>query len=198
MNDEPKMNYCCDCGWAVKKGLFRKTWYCTCPEIMAKTKKGEISPVNGTKTIEKCTDVRGPFNYSHLETMPDGRKLCKYYKGKFEGWSYNQLGWRMPPPRPCPPRKNPLPCPPLPERVEKAMEFSQMHKKIEELEDSNKEMRELVCEYGLYIADQDYLLRPETISRTIDIMVEEKGKDGWYGNKLKENQKARGEAISDE
>lgn len=38
------------------------------------------------------------------------------------------------------------------------------------------------------IADQDYLLRPDTISRTISIMVEEKENDGWYGNKLKEKQ----------
>lgn len=64
--------------------------------------------------------------------------------------------------------------------------------KMAELEASNKQLREIICEYGLNIADQDYLLRPDTISRTIDIMVEEKGKDGWYGNKLKENQKARG------
>lgn len=59
---------------------------------------------------------------------------------------------------------------------------------VKELKNENKQLRELVCEYGLNIADQDYLLRPDTISRTIDIMVEEKGKDGWYGNKLKEKQ----------
>ena len=60
--------------------------------------------------------------------------------------------------------------------------------RLEKLEASNKELRELVCEFGLNIADQDYLLRPDTISRTISIMVEEKEKDGWYGNKLKEKQ----------
>lgn len=157
MKDEPKMNYCCDCGWAVKKGLFRKTWYCTCPEIMEKTKKGEISPVNGTKTIEKCTDVRGPFNYSHLETMPDGRKLCKYYKGKFEGWSYNRLGWRIPPHLPCPPRKKPLPCPPLPEMVEKAMEEHDaaylMNQKQRELEAENNRLRGLIAEIREFLIE---------------------------------------------
>ena len=63
-----------------------------------------------------------------------------------------------------------------------------MRDRIRRLEASNKELRELVCEFGVNIADQDYLLRPDTISRTIKIMVEEKEKDGWYGNKLKEKQ----------
>ena len=69
-----------------------------------------------------------------------------------------------------------------------SIDYAHLKNRVSELEASNKELRELVCEFGLNIADQDYLLRPDTISRTISIMVEEKEKDGWYGNKLKEKQ----------
>ena len=55
----------------------------------------------------------------------------------------------------------------------------------QELKDENMQLRELVCEYGLSISDQDYLLRPDTISRTISIMAEEKGKDGWYESNIR-------------
>ena len=116
-NETDKMNYCCDCGWAIRKGFIFKKWYCTCPEIMEKLKKVEISPVNGTKTIEKkkrieCTDLRGPYSYSHLEMMPDGRKFCKNYKGQLRGHPA------------IPPRATPRfpEAPPMPKRVAKAME----------------------------------------------------------------------------
>lgn len=139
-NETDKMNYCCDCGWAIRKGFIFKKWYCTCPEIMEKLKKVEISPVNGTKTIEKkkrieCTNLRGTFAYSHLERMPDGRKFCKNYKGQLRGHPA------------IPPKTTPYhEAPPMPERVEKAMEEHDaaylMNQKQKELEAENKLLKE--------------------------------------------------------
>jgi len=140
-NETDKMNYCCDCGWAIRKGFIFKTWYCTCPEIMEKLKKVEISPVNGIKTIEKekkieCTDLRGPYSYSHLEMMPDGRKFCKNYKGQLRGHPA------------IPPRATPRfpEAPPMPKRVAKAMEEHDaaylMNQKQKKLEAENKLLKE--------------------------------------------------------
>ena len=155
-NETDKMNYCCDCGWAIRKGFIFKKWYCTCPEIMEKLKKVEISPVNGIKTIEKekkieCTNLRGTFAYSHLERMPDGRKFCKNYKEKFKGGTYTLIGWWGMQPKPtCPPRRSRNPIPALPERTERTTQEHDaaylMNQKQKELEAENKRLRFLITE----------------------------------------------------
>ena len=98
-----KMNYCCDCGWAVKKGLFRKTWYCTCPEILKKNLDTVLCIVDTKRT--ECRKLREDMFGDHFEFLP-----CPNYKGELRHHPS------------IPPMKCPLPCPPLPKRVEKAME----------------------------------------------------------------------------
>ena len=182
---EQSMNYCCDCGWAIRKGFIFKKWYCTCPEIMEKLKKVEISPVNGIKTIVKekkieCTNLRGTFAYSHLERMPDGRKFCKNYKGQLRGHPA------------IPPKTTPYhEAPPMPERVEKAMEehdaaylmnnpsyIIRLHQKAKEFQAENRKLRGLITEISEFLIGgaipgkvhlkQEYIREIYTIAREED------------------------------
>lgn len=41
---EYKQNFCCDCGWVVKKGILFKKWFCTNPEFFEPL---EIDPITG-------------------------------------------------------------------------------------------------------------------------------------------------------
>ena len=112
MKEEPKMNYCCDCEYAVKKGLFRKTWYCTCPEL------NWPYPVRDSVTGEPALNF-GEMIPSKIVLMPGSIPLMPSFKTCEMARFYEHE-------EPCPyfklkgfapPRKNPLPCPPLPERT---------------------------------------------------------------------------------
>lgn len=106
-----KMNYCCDCVWAVKKGLFFITWYCTCPEVnfpypTRDSVTGETALNFDEMILTKVVLLPGnpPFMPS-FKTCEEARhfeqgKACPHFEEK----PYAH------------PRKNPLPCPPLPER----------------------------------------------------------------------------------
>ena len=101
-----KMNYCCDCGWAVKKGLFFKKRHCTCPKLQYKFLRDPVTGLckNSGNLSHECERIRNAFDpQTHLVNFYNS---CPHFEEK----SYAL------------PRKNPLPCPPLPERVEKVME----------------------------------------------------------------------------
>jgi hypothetical protein len=48
--------------------------------------------------------------------------------------------------------------------------------KVAELEASNKELREMVCEFAHYLACPAYVLRPETVKKITDIAAEERSR----------------------
>lgn len=120
MKEEPKMNYCCDCGWAVKKGLFFKTWYCTCPQKNEVFGSHVFHPVTCKpmiKTPIACDVARFVGKEGAAEQHAVNLKHpCPNYKGELRHHPA------------IPPMKCPLPCPPLPERVEKAMEKEKLQK----------------------------------------------------------------------
>lgn len=99
MIDPEKMNYCCDCEWAVRKGWVFKTWHCTNKEVNKIF--GGLGYDRDPVTCEpfrlgtiKCWEARG---FSSMMNPP-----CKHYKGELRGHTL------------FPPRKNPNPIPSLP------------------------------------------------------------------------------------
>lgn len=140
-NETDKMNYCCDCGWAVKKGLFFKRWYCTCPEL------NWPYPVRDSVTGEPALNF-GEMIPSKVILMPGNTPLrpsfktcemARYYEQK-EPCPYFELkGFAMK-------RKFRLPLPTLPERSEKATQAHDaaylMNQKQKELEAENKLLKE--------------------------------------------------------
>lgn len=109
---EQSMNYCCDCGWAIRKGFIFKTWYCTCPEL------NWPYPVRDSVTGEPALNF-GEMIPSKVILMPGSIPLMPSFKTCEMVRLYEHEG-------PCPyfklkgfapPRKHPLPCPPLPERT---------------------------------------------------------------------------------
>jgi hypothetical protein len=133
-----KMNYCCDCVWAVKKGLFRKTWYCTCPqknEIFGSHVFHPVTCKPMIKTPIACDVARFVGKEGAAEQHAVNLKHpCPNYKGELRHHPA------------IPPMKCPLPCPPLPERVEKAMEEHDaaylMNQKQKGLEAENQQLKE--------------------------------------------------------
>lgn len=129
------MNYCCDCEYAVKKGLFLKTWYCTCPEMNRPypvrdsvtgepaLNFGEMIPSKVILT-PRSTPLMPSFKTCEMARHNEQEEPCPYFELK--GFAMKRR-FPLPPPT-LPERRNPNPLPTLPERVEKAMEKERLRK----------------------------------------------------------------------
>ena len=116
-NETDKMNYCCDCGWAVKKGLFFKRWYCTNPEKNDGFGSHIFHPVTCMPVIKTpidCDTARFVGKGLLVEQYAVNLKHpCPNYKGQLRGHPA------------IPPMKNHLPCPPRPVESKNAEIFSE-------------------------------------------------------------------------
>ena len=144
---EQSMNYCCDCGWAVKKGLFCKTWYCTNPEKNDGFGSHIFHPVTCMPVIKTpidCDTARFVGKGLLVEQYAVNLKHpCPNYKGQLRGHPA------------IPPMKNHLPCPPRPEsknaeifseflmsKVQEVKEAKEANEKIIYLKEENKRLKE--------------------------------------------------------
>lgn len=55
-------------------------------------------------------------------------------------------------------------------------EIDQIKQRVSELEASNKQLREIICEFAHYLACPAYVLRPETVKKITDIAAEERSR----------------------
>lgn len=147
-NETDKMNYCCDCGWAVKKGLFFKRWYCTNPQKNEEFGSNVFHPVTCKpvlKTPITCDLARFVEKRGGVEQLAVNLKHpCPNYKGQLRGHPA------------IPPRATPRfpEAPPMPERkaasfseflmgeIQKTKEAKEANEKIIYLQAENKELKE--------------------------------------------------------
>ena len=144
---EQSMNYCCDCDWAVKKGLFFKRWYCTNPQKNEEFGSHVFHPVTCKpvlKTPITCDLARFVGKEGATEQHAVNLKHpCSNYKGQLRGHPA------------IPPPATPLhEAPPMPERkaasfseflmgeVQKTKEAKEANEKIIYLKEENKRLKE--------------------------------------------------------
>lgn len=180
-NETDNMNYCCDCGWAVKKGLFFKRWYCTNPQKNEGFGSHVCHPVTGKpliKTPIACDVARFVEKGEAVEQHAVNLKHpCPNYKGELRGH-----------PAIPPPATPYYEAPPKPERVVRTTQEHDaeylMNQKQRELEAENRLLKEAKEELlkQLKMACKNYCgehIFCGTLKRSIYVTIQKyNGKDG--------------------
>ncbi len=102
--DDERMNYCCDCEYAVRIGLVFRKWHCTNREVNKRFGRQDVHPVTCRPIYKNpidCDSVRGVGGTMAGSIFLRTRLPCRHYRD----------GLRGHPAIPPPPKSFPLPPP---------------------------------------------------------------------------------------